>query len=170
MPIQKKPPKRVRAVAPHNGSVGSHRYQLFRKAWLRIALAEEQGFYLEAITLIESILSDRLESRASYVTRTDKGYSTLGSSLDILRKHEKSPEFIQLLEMANVWRDQRNRALHEMVKFEHEQYPSWESKLSELPRVVAEGKTLLREFAAVDERDRAKNGARPPATWPHAFS
>lgn len=34
----------------------------YREAWTRIKQAQEQGFYLEAVTIEESIISDRLMS------------------------------------------------------------------------------------------------------------
>ena len=36
------------------------KYYSYREAWTRIKLAQENGFYLEAIAIQESIISDRL--------------------------------------------------------------------------------------------------------------
>ncbi len=43
-----------------NGNVA--KYLSYREAWARIKLARRQGFFLEAVTIDESIISDRLLS------------------------------------------------------------------------------------------------------------
>ena len=162
-------PKKERAIAsPHTG-VGMTRYLLYRAAWKRIADASSAGFYLEAITLLEGILADRMESRASYLTGTDVSYRTLGSLIDTLRKHEFVADFKAILEQIDKWREKRNRALHEMVKFATGERPSWEDKTGPLPSIVDEGRHVLRRFDAIDKRERRSHGARPAATEPAAF-
>jgi hypothetical protein len=116
--------KRERAIAiPHDG-VGMSRYQLYRKAWERIESATEAGYYLEAIALLESILTDRLESRASYLTRGNEGYRNLGPLIRALRRHENVADFRPIIEQIDAWRERRNEALHEMVKFQSGERPT----------------------------------------------
>lgn len=162
--------KRERAVAvpPHAG-VGLTRYQLYQKAWERITSASAAGYYLEAITLLESILTDRLESRASYLTGQNEGYQNLGPLIRTLKKHENVPEFRPIIEEIDAWREQRNEAVHEMVKFQPGEHPTWEEKVKPLSQIVTEGKRVLRAFDALDKRERRKNDTRSAATEPAAF-
>lgn len=45
---------------PINGN--GDKFRAYRESWTRIKEAQKQGFYLEAITIEESIISDRLSS------------------------------------------------------------------------------------------------------------
>jgi hypothetical protein len=161
--------KKERATADGVSGIGAHRYGLYRAAWDRVQESAEAGYFLEAITLIESLLSDRMESRASYLTGRNEGFSTLGALVKLFRKHEQVPEFRTLIDQIDGWRIKRNRALHEMVKFVKGEFPTWEQQAAGLNAVVREGQLCLCEFAAIDACERERNGARPPATWPHAF-
>ena len=163
-------PMHERAIAKPHAGIGSHRYELYVQAWQNVQAATTAGFHLEAITLLESLLGDRMESRASFLTGTNVGFKTLGYLIKTLRDLETVPVFSDLVDRIDKWRKPRNRALHEMVKFESGTLPSWEQQRAGLPSVVREGQQLLCEFAALDESERAKNGARPPATSPNAFA
>ena len=161
--------KRERAIAAPNAGVGVTRYHLYRKAWERITSAAKAGYHLEAITLLESILTDRLESRASYLSRQNVGYQNLGAVLSLIRKHENVEEFRPVISAIDAWRERRNGAVHEMVKFQPDERPSWEDKTSSLPDIVNEGRRVLRAFDTLDKLERRKNKARPAATEPAAF-
>ena len=161
-------PKRQRAVA-QNAAVGITRYRLYRKAWERISGATDAGYYLEAITLLESILADRLESRATFLTGKNQGYQNLRPLLNTLNSHETVSAFLPVLADIDAWRERRNEALHEMVKFQLGEHPTWEEKVGPLPRIVRDGKRVLRAFDKLDRHERRKNGARPTATEPAAF-
>jgi hypothetical protein len=124
---------------------------------------------LEAVTLLESLISDRLESRAGYLTGKNEGFQTLGALIESLRVHESVVELTQLIGRIDQWRRRRNEVIHEMVKFEQGTLPTWEDKTSGLAEIASDGQAVLREFAALDARERLKNGARPPATYPGAF-
>src|SRR4051812_30296289 len=97
-----------RAVADGVSGIGVHRYQLYRRAWERVQQSADAGYFLEAITLLESLLADRLESRASFLTGKNEGFSTLGKLIAIFRNHESVPEFRALVERIDDWRRRRN--------------------------------------------------------------
>jgi hypothetical protein len=162
--------KKTRAIAKPGTRVGLTRYTLYKRAWEHVDVATKAGFHLEAITLLESILTDRMESRASFLTSTIQGYQNLGPLITTLKKHEKLPEFLAVLDSIDAWREQRNAAVHEMVKFEAGHAPTWDEKLKPLPKIVLEGKRIIRAFDRIDKRERLKNGARRAATEPAAFS
>ncbi len=160
---------RERAIAKPNEGVEMTRYLLYKRAWQRINAAESAGFHLEAIALIESILSDRMESRASFLSGTNIGFKTLERLLKELRKLESVTEFITVLKRIEAWKDRRNSSLHEMVKFQTGMRPTWEEKQGPLGEIVSEGKAVLREFDSIDKRERRRNCAKLAATEPAAF-
>lgn len=146
--------KSQRAVAAVGFGVGLTRYQLYRNAWKRITTATRDGYHLEAITLLESILTDRMESRASYLAGTNVGFQNLGPLIQRLNELETLPEFQAILGEIDAWRVLRNQAVHEMVKFRQGEHPTWEQKLSPLSRIVREGMRVVRAFDAVDKQER----------------
>jgi hypothetical protein len=53
----------LKSIISQNSITGNVvKYLSYREAWTRIKQAQEQGFYLEAVTLEESIITDRLIS------------------------------------------------------------------------------------------------------------
>lgn len=170
MSASRRSKRKSRAIADAGSGIGAHRYGLYRAAWERVAQATNAGYHLEAITLLESLLSDRMESRASFLTGNNEGFRTLGELVRIFDNHEKVPEFASLAVRIDGWRGHRNRALHEMVKFAPGEFPTWAQQTGGLAAIVREGQECLRAFAALDEQERERNGARPPATWPNAFA
>lgn len=129
----------------------------------------EEGFNLEAITLVESMVSDRLESRGSFLSRKDCGFKTLGEVLRLLRAHERDHEFLDVYSRIDAWRTRRNKALHEMVKFEERERDSWEDRIDRLRPIAREGLAALRAFDKLDQRDRRRNGGKLTATAPDAL-
>ena len=121
--------KGKRAIAAPHVGVGLTCCQLYRKAWQRILSATAAGYYLEAVTLLESILTDRLESRASYLTGQNKGYQNLGPLVRTLQEHEVVAEFRPIIKEIDAWRKRRNQAVHEVVKFQAAEHPTWEEKV-----------------------------------------
>lgn len=162
------PGKKPRAIADGVSGIGVHRYGLYRAAWARVEEAATAGYYLEAITILESLLADRMESRASHLTGKNEGFQTLGQLITLFRKHEREDGFLVSIDRIDAWRLRRNKALHEMVKFAQGEFPTWGQQVAELPDVVREGKSCLLEFDALDEAARVRNG-RHAATWPNAF-
>lgn len=105
------------------------KYLSYREAWARIKQAREQEFHLEAITLLESIISDRLIAYLVVVGELDptskngKGkHLSLKSLIDRWRKQHPEPIVIgksdNLQNALDGWRVQRNRAVHEIVRVE----------------------------------------------------
>ncbi len=164
----KKPRQRAMAGAP---GVGIARYMLYKSAFERVAAAIERGYHLEAITLLESLLTDRMESRASYITKTNVGFRTLGQVITLLGKHEQV-EAIKTFVKSDVdaWRVRRNSALHELVKMEPGDRRTWEERIASLAETAREGIRVLRHFDSLNNQDRKKNGSPPGATEPDAFA
>jgi hypothetical protein len=137
---------RKRALATTGTTVGRQRNDLYRSAWKRINEAIENGYHLEAITLIESLVSDRLESRASHLRpHDDVTFKPLGDSINKLRDIEKDVEFRDLVNIeVRAWKELRNKALHEMAKLEDGDLGTWEERIATLPPISTEGLSILR--------------------------
>ena len=69
------------------------KYFSYREAWTRIIKSQEQGFYLEAVTIEESIITDRL---ISYLV----GIQAIERSENL----QKYPNFARLI---NIWREKQ---------------------------------------------------------------
>lgn len=142
--------KRTRAIAVPGSNVGDARYHLYRQAYRQINQALEQGFYLEAITLVESLVSDRVESRLTFLKGTDFSFKTLGSLIAESKKVETDPVLKQLVtQRLDNWRDARNRALHEMAKLADGDAATWDDRVQSVIPVAEEGLATLR---AIDKR------------------
>ena len=98
------------------------KYLSYREAWARIKQSQACGFYLEAITLVESIISDRL---TSYLQGTGKisGKKLLSFRSLIEKWKETTPPitigaYQDLQTEVDNWRVKRNKIVHGMVKSE----------------------------------------------------
>jgi hypothetical protein len=161
---------RERATAAPQAGVGNQRYPLYVNAWRQVLKAEEAGFYLEAITILESLIGDRMESRASYLSKQNAGFKDLGALISIFRSKEEDEAFKAVVERIDSWRKDRNKSLHEIVKFQTGEKTSWSEKTRVLPKIVVDGKKILKDFDQLDIADRTKNGAGLTATQPNAFA
>lgn len=142
--------RRVRAVALPDSEVARLRNRLYRAVLKRVKAASEAGFYLEAITLIESLITDRLESRYSFLLASDVSFKTLGALIDLCRSRETdAPLKGQVLLDLDRWRAQRNNAIHEMAKLESGDSTPLEERIAQLLPLTKEG---LRIFRGIDRR------------------
>lgn len=139
--------KRTRAVAPPGSQTAKMRSEMYQAAFLRITEATKAGYYLEAITLIESIIADRLESRLTYITGKDVSFQQLGSLITKVRKFETDPILRPLIDQnLDNWRKARNKALHEMVKIATDDTSTWIDKVVDLLPISKDGLALLRKI------------------------
>jgi hypothetical protein len=104
------------------------KYLSYREAWARIKLAGRHGFFLEAVTIEESIISDRLLSFLEKRCGLELKDATKGNFNQIIQKwyavalerHEGNPAEIEALQVLNdrlqTWRSGRNEVVHGMVK------------------------------------------------------
>ena len=139
--------KRIRATADPGTQVGQERYQLYREAFEWINKSIDEGYYLEAISLIESLLADRLESRVCFITRSPHGFKTLGPLINDIRSRETDPTLRQVVTTdVNQWREDRNKAAHEMVKIEPGKKVSWTDRVAINKQVAKEGLRILHKI------------------------
>ena len=114
--------KRPQAVPIPGGN--ANKYFSYSEAWVRIKKARGSGFYLEAVTLEESIIADRLVSFLVCVgeiqaeSRVEK--CSFGQLIQLWAKRVPQPipveYFPDLRSAVDEWRKHRNRVVHGMVK------------------------------------------------------
>lgn len=135
--------------------VGRARYELYRGANVRLKEALESGFWIEAIALIESILSDRLEARYSFIKQHDdeaRKHKTIGALVRRLVNSDKKigNEALHVIyDDIGKWANGRNRAVHHAVKIsDGEQFERWDDRYGGLEKVAKDGKKLVSRISA----------------------
>lgn len=111
--------ERVRAIALDTNNVGNQRYNLYKKVIEHINKSIDNGYYLEAITLIESLIADRLESHLTFIKGEDFSFKTLDKIVKNFSRHKSDidDDLYRLVEeYVNNWKEKRNLVLHEMAK------------------------------------------------------
>ncbi|MDP6396431.1 MAG: hypothetical protein QGI16_06850 [Candidatus Marinimicrobia bacterium] len=138
--------KIIRAIAKKDNAIGKERYKLFAEVIERIQKAEKEGFYLEAIALLESIIADRLESRLCYITGSNVGFHTLGFLIRLIKLFEKQTQIIKVADQIEKWSKKRNTCLHEMAKIALNNSKTWVEKVNFCEDTISEGIELFREI------------------------
>lgn len=105
-------------------ALNANKYFSYGEAWVRIRKAHGSGFYLEAVTLEESIIADRLISFLVCVGEIDAGSRVDSCSFGRLIQSwmKRMPEpvpvpyFPDLRLAVDEWRKRWNQMVHGMVK------------------------------------------------------
>lgn len=140
---------RVRAIALDTNNVGNQRYNLYKKVIEHINKSIDNGYYLEAITLIESLIADRLESHLTFIKGEDFSFKTLDKIVKNFSKHKSDidDDLCRLVEEdVNNWKDKRNLVLHEMAKIEINSELTWEEKTKDLEEIARVGFKIFRNI------------------------
>lgn len=125
------------------------KYLSYREAWERIEAALAGGQYFEAVTICESIISDRL---LSYVLGVDPDSrltpkSPFGETIKKWRQLVDA-EDRELVAEVDRWREDRNRVVHGLVKTAPGRPTEDVADFIERARLAAEtGKRLAREVS-----------------------
>ena len=148
-------PKDVRAINDQQGSsVGQERYILYRRARRRVKQAIKAGFYLEAVALLESMISDRIESRTAQIHHQTKEKREFGNLSNLAKslsgKDSKEPKEAKVIyEKVVFWAKFRNKTLHQMVKIAEKNEQGWEDRLAEAKQTAIDGESLLTELSSM---------------------
>lgn len=132
------------------------KYLSYSEAWARIDEAREQGFYLEAVTIEESIICDRLISYLVGVGAIDRksDLHKYPSFYRLIQKWRQNGSVNQndypgLIDEVDDWRDRRNYLIHSMVK-SHPGTPTdqIEDFLGDAKEAADKGKELARDVCS----------------------
>ena len=146
----------IRAKNVPGSAVGTKRYRLYFSAFRQIEKARKQGFHIECIALLESILADRLEARRASLNPNEPDkhrFSTFGKLIPMLKKEDQDPGIQAVYAQIAAWAEKRNMAVHEMVKLGDENSTkAWEERYADLEDTVAEGTKLVEALSAKVKR------------------
>jgi hypothetical protein len=160
MAESKKDKSRIRAVSAADNEIGQERFELYRAAFSWISNAIDNGYYLEAISIEERLISDRLESYLSFLKDEDFSFKTLGNLIDAFRsKESKADELLRsiVIDKVDSWRKRRNIAAHEMVKIEDGKNINWADRVKINQDIARDGLELVREIDGQVRKVRSKN-------------
>lgn len=118
--------------------------ELYRQAHERLERAIKRGSHIEAVVLIESLMSDRLESALTQIKGKPVNVSTLGMLLREFQKHVEIDDEFRAAMWA--WNKSRGLVVHEMVKLTNEIESSWEERIAYARTTARAGKELLRQL------------------------
>lgn len=165
---------RKSSVAKQKIKGNFEKYESYREAWARIKQAQDNDFFLEAITIQESIISDRL---ISFLSRPEASNSFAKArenrkfvSFYNLIQHWRlefptgleSGEYPNLIDAVDEWRDARNAAIHAIVKSDlGEPTKQIDSFLQEAKKVAEDGENLAKEVCAWQKREKRKQSSAP---------
>ncbi|WP_147403778.1 hypothetical protein [Nocardia panacis] len=169
-------PVREKAVDPE---FGGRRWRRYVAAFDRVQHCVEEGYHLEAIAVLDSLISDRLTSRLTHLDKKEldqKKPPTVGQACASLIGGkrgpgvENNPEIRAVVIELSAWADRRNEAMHAMAKILHNADPDtgFDDLLRSQRQTAQDGISLLQAFDRLDTRERWRSGIRP-GTWPNAF-
>jgi hypothetical protein len=138
----------------HIGSPGvaQNRSEVFKDAIAQYNDALSKGFYLEAITICESLITDRMESRIGELTNSDVQFDTLNNLKSRLvnplgNSLENENSLISLYdEIVSIWAPKRNKALHQVVKISKVETKVWADFQTECEHAAKEGMEYFRRL------------------------
>lgn len=137
---------KIRQVA-NTPQRGIERHDLYNATITRYNQAMAAGYYLEAITIMESLIADRLESYLIRATSDDRyAFKPLEKLITGLRASNDASMPISDIE---IWKNARNKALHEMAKIELDQYEDFQTKYYKTKSCAEEGMILFRKIDKV---------------------
>ncbi len=134
---------------------GEFRHQIYKEAIERYNKAIKDEYYLEATTLMESLISDRLESRALFLGKK-ASFQTLGRLCDML---ESDSVLSDIIPSVRIWAKSRNTALHTLAKIEDGNYQTFKEKYLETKTTAMEGIRLFRKIDKTLAQSRDQNGS-----------
>lgn len=106
------------------------KYEIYKQLSSDLTKAMKQGFYYEAIFIEYAILEDRLASVLKYagvLTMEKSGNQNIAKKInDIRNSKEFSSKFVrerlsfELLDSITVWKDKRNRLIHNLANIPYD--------------------------------------------------
>jgi len=144
--------KRANVGSP---GIGQQRYELYKTGFEKIRVAMQQGYFLEAICIIESLLADRMESRLGEFDPSFTGFINLMPLVKQLRRYEKDIYLNYVLNDIAAWSSDRNK-IHEIMKLDSNNLQTWDQKQKRLGEIATEGLRLLRNYDNGLRRSRKK--------------
>lgn len=127
--------------------VGNVRHNVFFDAIARYNQAIDAGFFVEAVALVESLISDRMESFVNeYFEPDDYSNDKLFNLCSAIQK-TKEEEIKKIADQINNWKNQRNDAIHALAKIEETDTENpFRRKYKAAEECAKEGMVLFRKL------------------------
>ena len=115
---------KVRVSGGKGSDAGAMRHELYKAAWVRYNEAMSAGFYLEAITIVDSVITDRIEAYTQHLmhfNETHQQVERLGNALTALniarqeRQIADDDEYKATRNAVIEFNKGRNKAVHNFV-------------------------------------------------------
>ena len=147
---------RVRLSGEEGSEVRRLRGELYTHAFEHINDAYDLGYYIECVTLLDSMITDRLDAYTQFLLHNeDKQYiseslhfslKSFGSATK--EKNVRDEEFKVIYQKINDWVPKRNIAIHNFVIVSSLTPEDGETRMSKVKETVDEGLKLVREVMA----------------------
>lgn len=126
---------------------GKLRYFVIKTALDRFKRSMSDEYFLEATSLIESLISDRLESRLGELTKAPVLFDTIGNLLNKLRLIETDEKllFISDNDIKN-WSRNRNVVIHQSAKIEYGKNKDWNDFITMAKKTALEGRVIFNQY------------------------
>lgn len=167
------PNTKVRSVnTGRHSAVAIAREDLYSHCNIQAKKAMDRGFYLEAIALLESMITDRLESRIAAIHGQDetcRTFRTIGYLLHgrgskackiqrlsgLLDKELAEPEdLLVVYRRVEEWSAGRNTCLHQMVKLGGKASKNWAERIAYAKETAESGLKIFRELSSLIDKHR----------------
>lgn len=115
---------KVRVTGGKGSDAGAVRYELYKAAWTRYNEAMSAGFYLEAITIVDSVITDRIEAYTQHLMHFEEKHQPVESlgmaiqALNLARQDKQiatDAEYKAIRKAVTKFYEGRNKAVHNFV-------------------------------------------------------
>ena len=144
---------KVRVPGEKTSIQNNRRKELYTKGFNQIRNAYDKGFFIESITIIDSMITDRLEAYVQFLLygedkqfKSESLFNALKSFGSVTKeKGVRDEEFKQIYNKIESWVPKRNNAVHEFVIIRQESLDdSVDVRLQKLKDTADEGLLLVR--------------------------
>ena len=153
MKVEASHPK-VRMPGQKKSNQNIIRRELYTKGFKQINNAYDNGFFIEAITIIDSMITDRLEAYVQFLLYGEDKQFVAESIFNALKsfgsvtkeKDVRDEDFKQIYNKIESWAPKRNNAVHNFVIIRQDSLDdSADVRLQKLKDTADEGLLLVRE-------------------------
>ena len=161
---------KVRVVGGKGSDAGFVRHELYKAAWARYNEAMSAGFYLEAITLVDSVITDRIEAYTQHLMHYEEKHQQVTSlanamaSMDIAREERQIPidaEYKNMRKAVSQFYEGRNKAVHNFAILSNANAEmTADDRLQEAQKTAQDGREVFNLVNAYTRKQMygAKNG------------
>ena len=161
---------KVRVVGGKGSDAGIVRHELYKVAWARYNEAMSAGFYLEAITLVDSVITDRIEAYTQHLMHYEEKHQQVTSlanamaAMDIAREERQIPkdaEYKNLRAAVSKFYEGRNKAVHNFAILSNANAEQTaDDRLKDAQKTAEDGRAVFNLVNAYTRKQMygAKNG------------